>query len=68
MEQKRLQNTHYQIFGYKGNPAYEDVGEKATHKMLGYTKKEALGAVRIMMDELDCEHVAVFRMDGCIKR
>jgi len=65
MEQTKLQQTHYEIFGYSGNPCYEDV--EHSRKLYGKTKKQALGAVKIMLDNFDCEHIAIFRVEGSLK-
>lgn len=62
MKQKQLQKTHYQLFGYSGNPAYEDC--KADHKFMADNKRQVVGLIKTMLDNFDCEHIAIFRVDG----
>ena len=66
-----MTKTHYEIFGYKYNPAKDDpsfdldnMTFEAEHKMMGKNKREALGAVKIFLDNYDCEHIAIFRING----
>ena len=71
MNQTKLQPTHWEIFGYSYNPVYEEYGGReefdgADHKMQAMTKRECLGAVKIMLDHMDCEHIPIFRVDGSI--
>lgn len=71
MNQTKLQPTHYEIFGYSYNPALKDSTDgyeslSADHVLHATNKKSCLGAVKIMLDHMDCEHIAIFRVDGSI--
>lgn len=55
-------NDHYEIFGYPRNPALEDCDH--THKFQAKTKREVVGLVKTMLDNFDCEHIAIFRVKG----
>jgi len=51
---------HYEIFGYTGNPCNEEL--KADHKFQVKTKREVVGIMKTMLDNFDCEHIAVFKV------
>lgn len=52
----------YNIFGFC-NKSFDECDEsEADHKMQGKGKRQATGAVRIMLDEFGCDHVYVFKV------
>jgi len=53
---------HYEILGYSENPALGDF--KADHKFQAATKREAVGLVTTMLDNFDCDHIAIFKIRG----
>ncbi len=65
MKQKKLQPKHYEIFGYSFNPAFEE--GKADVKFMAKNKREVIALVKTMLDNFDCEHIAVFRVDGVLE-
>lgn len=53
---------HYEILGFRNDPSKND--DLADHKMQGKYKRQALGAVKIMLDNFDCDHIVIFRSKG----
>jgi len=64
MKQKTLQKSHYDIYGYPNNPVYEEVKEDHVIKFQAETKRGVVGLLKTMLDNMDCEHIAIFRVDS----
>jgi hypothetical protein len=57
-----MEKVHYELFGYPRNPALEDV--EHTHKFMASNKREVIGLCKTMLDNFDCEHIAIFKVRG----
>ncbi len=50
----------YLIYGYSFDPSAEE--GKADHKFQAITKREVVGLTKTMLDNFDCQHIAIFRV------
>lgn len=61
INQTKLQPSHYEVFGYES--MYCD---KARFIQCCKTKKEVVGIVKIMIDEMNLECINIFKVRGAL--
>jgi hypothetical protein len=55
-----MNKTYWEGYGFCKNPMYDD-GE-ADYRFHAYTRKELFMNIKLMIDEMNIEHISIFRI------
>lgn len=56
-----MNKKHYEILGFYNDPSKND--NQADRKLQATTKKQVIGAVKIFLDNFDCDYIAIFKTE-----